>query len=700
MVRRYETEFGGKKLHVEIGKMARQAHGSCTLTYGDTVVLVTACRVNSPTVGIDFMPLTCNYVEMTYAAGKIPGGFFKREGRSTEKEVLTSRLIDRPLRPLFPEGYAHETQVVATVLSLDPECEPDVVAMVGASIALSISDIPFGGPLAAVRVGELDGKLVCNPTIKQQKEGGLDMIVAGSEGSILMVEGGAQYKSEEFLIEALSFAMDSMKGVLELQRRIVADMAPVKLPLQSVEHDGPLEHRVTEFAGSRLKDALRIPVKQDRYSAMSALKKEAVAALAAEFPGRDKEVEAVYGTLKYNYMREMVIREKRRVDGRGPKDIRNITCEVGVLPRTHGSALFTRGETQAMVVTTLGTSDDEQKIDALAGWEYKKFMLHYNFPPYSVGEVKFLRGPGRREIGHGALAERAISRGIPKDGTFPYTIRVVSDIFESNGSSSMASVCGASLSLMDAGVPFTSPVAGIAMGLIKEGSDTVVLSDILGDEDHLGDMDFKVAGSADGVTALQMDIKVPGVTPAILKEALYQAKEGRLHILGKMREAIEAPRGELSTYAPRIITIYVRPEKIKDVIGPGGKNIKGIVLATGVKIDIDDTGKVNIASMDDAAAQKAVDMVRGLTAEAEIGRIYLGKVKKIVEFGAFVEILPGVEGLLHISQISAERVKNVTDVLKDGDEFLVKVLEVDKGKIRLSKKEAIGLTLEDNNDPK
>ncbi|MBI5561592.1 MAG: polyribonucleotide nucleotidyltransferase, partial [Deltaproteobacteria bacterium] len=576
MVRRYETEYGGRTLYVEMGKMAKQAHGSVTLRYGDTVVLVTACRADSPSPGVDFMPLTCNYVEMTYAAGKIPGGFFKREGRASEKEVLTSRLIDRPIRPLFPEGYRHETQVIATVMSLDPACEPDVVAMVGASIALTISDIPFNGPMAAVRMGEADGKIICNPTTKQQKEGGLDMVVAGCEGSIIMVEGGAQYKSEEFLLEALSVALDNIKAIVDLQRRIAADFAPVKLPLAPVEHDSALMERVRAFAGARLKDALKIPVKQDRYSTLSSLKKETVASLAPDFAGREKEIEAAYGDLKYDFMREMVIKDGKRVDGRGPKDIRAITCEVGLLPRTHGSALFTRGETQAMVVTTLGTSEDEQKIDALAGWEYKNFMLHYNFPPFSVGEVKFLRGPGRREIGHGALAERAVTRTLPKDGGFPYTIRVVSDVLESNGSSSMATVCGASLSLMDAGVPVKNHVAGIAMGLIKEGDKTVVLSDILGDEDHLGDMDFKVAGSEGGVTALQMDIKIQGVTPEILKEALHQAKDGRLHILGKMRSAIEAPRADLSAYAPRITTIYVKQEKIKDVIGPGGKNIKGI----------------------------------------------------------------------------------------------------------------------------
>ncbi len=694
MVRVYETDFAGRTLRIETGKMAKQAHGSCTLKYGDTVVLVTVCRADSPNEGVDFMPLTVNYMEMTYAAGKIPGGFFKREGRPSEKEVLGSRLIDRPLRPLFPEGYYNETQVIATVLSVDQENDPEMVATIGASIALGISDIPFNGPIAAVRIGVMEGKLVCNPSLKQQKESDLDLVVAGSEGSIIMVEGGSRFVTEEFLLDALAFAQDSMKGVIELQKRIISEAGSPKMRSEAPHIDGVLEKKVMDFAGERLKAALRMPVKQERYSAIKGVKEDLFNALLPELKEREDEIDHIFGDLKYRMMRDMVVREKKRVDGRGPRDIRNITCEVGLLPRTHGSALFTRGETQAMVVTTLGTSEDEQKIDALSGWEYKTFMLHYNFPPFSVGEVKILRGPGRREIGHGALAERAVSKILPSDGVFPYTIRVVSDIFESNGSSSMATVCGASLSLMDAGVPTKDHVAGIAMGLIKEGDQTVVLSDILGDEDHLGDMDFKVAGSADGVTALQMDIKISGVTPAILREALYQAREGRLHILDKMKSAIQAPRPEMSPYAPRITTIYVKQEKIKDVIGPGGKNIKGIILETGVKIDIDDTGKVNIASTDGEAAQRAIDMVRRLTAEAEVGKLYMGKVKKITDFGAFVEIFPGTEGLVHISQLAEERVKSVRDVLKEGDEVLVKVIEVDRdGKVRLSRKDALGQTL-------
>ncbi|WKZ33884.1 MAG: polyribonucleotide nucleotidyltransferase [Thermodesulfobacteriota bacterium] len=690
---KYETTYAGRPLTIETGRMARQAHGSCTVRYGDTVVLVTACRNDAPAAGVDFMPLTVNYTEMTYAAGKIPGGFFKREGRPSEKEVLGSRLIDRPLRPLFPEGYYNETQVIATVLSVDQENEPEIAAMIGASAALGISDIPFGGPIAGIRVGYVNGELVANPSLKQQKESEIDLFVAGSDGSIIMVEAGAKFASEELLVKALAFAQSEMQGVIELQKRMASELGKAKMAVKAAEADPELDARVKELAVERLKAALRIPVKQERYAAAGALKDEIKAALAEAFPGREKEIDSIYGDLKYNLMREMVVNEGRRVDGRGPKDIRAITCDVGLLPRTHGSALFTRGETQAMVATTLGTSEDEQKIDALSGWEYKTFMLHYNFPPFSVGEVKFLRGPGRREIGHGALAERAVNKILPQEG-FPYTIRVVSDILESNGSSSMATVCGASLSLMDAGVPTLGHVAGIAMGLIKEGGKVVILSDILGDEDHLGDMDFKVAGTAEGVTALQMDIKISGVTAELLKDALEQAREGRLHILGKMREAIETPRAELSAYAPRITTIYVKQERIKDVIGPGGKNIKGIILETGVKIDIDDTGKVNIASVDGAAAERAIAMVKGLTQDAEIGKVYMGKVKKVMDFGAFVEIFPGTEGLVHISQLAHERVKNVRDVVKEGDEVLVKVIDIDRdGKIRLSRKEALGETL-------
>ncbi|MEK7312972.1 MAG: polyribonucleotide nucleotidyltransferase, partial [Deltaproteobacteria bacterium] len=586
MAKVYELDYGGRPLRIELGRMARQAHGSCVVRYGDTVVLVTACRASSPSTNVDFLPLTVNYAEMTYAAGKIPGGFFKREGRPSEKEVLCSRLIDRPLRPLFKEGYATETQVIATVMSLDPANDPEIIAIIGASVALGISDIPFLGPIAAVRVGKINGKLVLNPSLAEVKESEIDLIVAAAENGIIMVEGGARFISEDDAVEALTFAEESVKGVLALQEKIYSECGVPKMIVEKHGIDAALEARIKDLSSVKLKAALSIPAKAERYDKMAQVKDELIKALLPEYPEKEKTIKVVFSDLKYDIMRRMVLDEKRRVDGRSLKDIREITCEVGLLPRTHGSALFTRGETQSMVVTTLGTSEDEQKIDALAGWDYKKFMLHYNFPPFSTGEVKFLRGPGRREIGHGALAERAVKRVMPDSVKFPYTVRVVSDVLESNGSSSMASICGASLSLMDAGVPTQGHVAGIAMGLIKEADKHAVLSDILGDEDHLGDMDFKVAGTRQGITALQMDIKIGGVTSAIMKEALYQARDGRLHILGKMEEAITTARGELSKYAPRIITITIRLERIKDLIGPGGKNIKNIVLQTGVKIDI------------------------------------------------------------------------------------------------------------------
>jgi len=695
MIKNYEVDFGGRKLKIETGKMARQTGGSVTMRYGDTVVLITACRAPQPKEGLDFLPLTVNYVEMRYAAGKIPGGFFKREGRPGEKEVLCSRLIDRPLRPLFAEGYAHETQVIATVMSADTEHDPEIVALVGASMALRISDIPFIKPIAAVRVGRIDGEFICNPSLEQQKESDIDLLVAGATDGILMVEGGADFLSEDTMIDALGFAQTSMEPVLAIQEQMRADSGKTAMEIVLPEVDEALEARVKELTEAKLGDALKIATKMERYARLDEIKAELKAELAEEFEGRASDISGAFGRLKYTTMREAILSTGVRVDGRDSRQVRDITCEVGLLPRTHGSALFTRGETQAIVVTTLGTKDDEQKIDALAGWDYKKFMLHYNFPPFSVGEVRFMRSPGRREIGHGALAERAVVKSMPaEEDEFPYTVRVVSDILESNGSSSMASICGASLSLMDAGVPVKCHVAGIAMGLIKEGERYSVLSDILGDEDHLGDMDFKVAGSAEGISALQMDIKISGVSAELMREALYQAKEGRIHILGKMAEAITAPRAEMSEYAPRIVTIYVKTEKIKDVIGPGGKNIKGIVQETGVKIDIDDTGKVNIASCDDEAAQKAVKMVQALTQEAEVGKLYMGKVRKIMDFGAFVEIFPGTDGLVHISQLAEKRVENVTDILKEGDEVMVKCLEIDRaGKIRLSRKDALDETM-------
>ncbi len=687
----YSVDFGGRALTIETKKVARQADGSCMVRYGDTVVLVTACRAREASEGLDFMPLTVNYQEMTYAAGKIPGGFFKREGRPSEKEVLCSRLIDRPLRPLFPKGYSNETQVIATVMSIDPENDPEVAALVGASAALTISDIPFDGPIAVVRVGRIEGEFVCNPSHAQRKESDIDLLVAGTKDAIIMVEGGAQFATEDDLLAAMDFAHDSMQGVIEFQTEMAREIGNEKIALAPIVENSELIGDVSNFASEKIKEAMKIVTKLERYARLKEVSRELLDELSEKYDGDEKEIKKAFANLKYTILRESVLDTGVRVDGRGLSDVRQINSEVGLLPRTHGSALFTRGETQAMVIATLGTSDDTQRIDALLGWEYKRFMLHYNFPPFSVGEVKFLRSPGRREIGHGALAERAIVKVFPTEEEFPYTVRIVSEILESNGSSSMASICGASLALMDAGVPIKSPVAGIAMGLIQEGDRVAVLSDILGDEDHLGDMDFKVAGNKDGITAFQMDTKIGGVPSSVLKDAMYQAREGRLHILERMDEAIDTPRADISTYAPRIISIYVKQEKIKDVIGPGGKNIRGIVEKTGVKIDIDDSGKVSIASADEDAAKAAIELVRGLTQEPEIGKIYVGKVKKILDFGAFVEILPNTDGLVHISQLAHERVKEVRDIVKEGDEVLVKVIEIDRaGKIRLSRKEALG----------
>ena len=683
----FETSWGGRPLIIETGKMAKQANGSVLVRYGETAVLVTATASKNPLVGADFLPLTVNYQEMRYAAGKFPGGFFKREARPTEKDILTSRLIDRPLRPLFPKGYSNETQVIATVLSADKENDPDIAALVGASAALEISDIPFNGPIAGVRVGRVDGEFICNPTPQQLSESEIDLIVAANKDSIVMVEGGAKVVSEDIILDALIFAHDSMKDVFKLQESMKEELGKEKRSFTPPEEDQDLTSKVLELSEDKIKSYIQIPSKLERYAKLDELSEEVLEAVTPLFEEREKEIKETFGKIKKNILREYVLTERNRIDGRGLKDIRPISSEVGILPRTHGSSLFTRGETQALVITTLGTSEDEQKVDTLLEEHYKSFMLHYNFPPFCVGEVRFLRGPGRREIGHGALAERALLSVLPDADEFPYTVRLVSEVLESNGSSSMASVCGGSLALMDAGVPIKSPVAGIAMGLIKEGDQVAILTDILGDEDHLGDMDFKVTGTNDGITALQMDIKADGLTKEILRDALYQAREARLDILQKMTEAITVPRTELSSYAPRILTITVKQEKIKDVIGPGGKNIKFITSETGVKIDIEDSGKVNIASADEEAINKAIAIIRELTQEAEIGKIYSGTVRRIVDFGAFVEIFPGTDGLVHISQLSEERVRSVSDVLKEGDEIQVKVLDIDKqGRIRLSKK--------------
>jgi polyribonucleotide nucleotidyltransferase len=599
-------------------------------------------------------------------------------------------LIDRSIRPLFSDGLRCETQVIATVLSADRENDPDVVAMLGTSIALHVSDIPFNGPLAGVRVGRIEGKWVINPTQTQLMESDTDIFLSGSRDAIVMVEGGAQMVPEAEILEALFAGHEAIQPLLQIQEEFRREVGKAKRHVPLAEIDGAVKRRVEELALAKLKHALEVPEKLERYKRIAEVKGEVVPQALAEFPDKQKDIKNAFEDLKKNVFRGLVIHQERRIDGRGLKDIRPISCEVEVLPRTHGSALFTRGETQALVVTTLGTASDEQRVDALIGEHFKKFMLHYNFPPFSVGEVKFLRGPGRREIGHGNLAERALVPVLPLEESFPYTIRIVSEILESNGSTSMASVCGGSLSLMDAGVPVVAPVAGIAMGLIKEGEHVRILSDILGDEDHLGDMDFKVAGTSDGVTSLQMDIKISGVNRDIMSQALHQAKEGRLHILGIMNGTLSAARTDVSGHAPRITTIKVKPDKIREIIGPGGKVIRGIIEATGVKMDVEDDGTVTIASSDAAASQKAIEMVQRIAAEAEIGKIYKGTVRKIVEFGAFVEILPGTDGLVHISQLAPQRVNKVTDVLKEGDEVLVKVLEIDRqGKIRLSRKEAL-----------
>ena len=690
MVKKVALEFHGRPLSIEVGRLAKQADGAALISYGETVVLVTAVAAKDLKLDTDFFPLTVDYQEKTFAAGKIPGGFFKREGRPSEKEILTCRLIDRSIRPLFSEGLRCETQVIATVLSADRENDPDVVAMLGTSVALHVSDIPFNGPLAGVRIGRTGGQWVINPTQSQLDESDMDIFLSGSKDAIVMVEGGAQVVPEGEILEALFAGHEAIQPLLQIQEEIRREIGKPKrvVPLAQLDHN--IVRRVEELAQARLKQALEIPEKLERYKRIAEVKGEVVPQALAEFPDKQKDIKGAFEELKRNVFRGLVIHQERRIDGRGLKDIRPITCEVEVLPRTHGSALFTRGETQALVVTTLGTTSDEQRVDALIGEHFKKFMLHYNFPPFSVGEVKFLRGPGRREIGHGNLAERALVPVLPPEENFPYTVRIVSEVLESNGSTSMATVCGGSLSLMDAGVPVAAPVAGIAMGLIKEGEHVRVLSDILGDEDHLGDMDFKVAGTADGVTSLQMDIKISGVNREIMGQALHQAKEGRMHILGIMNSTLAEARTNVSGHAPRIITLKVKPDKIREIIGPGGKVIRGIIEATGVKMDVEDDGTVRIASVDEEASKKAVEMVQRIAAEAEVGKIYKGTVRKIVEFGAFVEILPGTDGLVHISQLAPERVRKVSDVLKEGDEVMVKVLEIDRqGKIRLSRKEAL-----------
>jgi polyribonucleotide nucleotidyltransferase len=679
---------GGKQLSFETGKLAKQAHGSAVVRMGDNVVLATAVANADPREGIDFFPLTVDYREYTYAGGRFPGGFIKREGRMSEREVLTSRQIDRPVRPLFPETFRCETQVIAFVLSADSSNDPDVMGINGASCALALSDIPFLGPVGAVRVGQLNGQFVINPTYDEMRESTLNIMVVGTADGIVMIESGAKEVSEEVVVDAIEFGHSEIKKICAAITDLQSRAGKKKREVTSPEFDQAYYDKLKAKVGAELSDALdtKKHPKSESYNLVKEIKKK----LQAEIPEEDEDAQAklkhYYETLRERIFREEVIEKKRRPDARAFDEIREIWIEAGVLPRTHGSAIFTRGETQALVTTTLGTSDDMQRLEGFEGEAKKRFVLHYNFPPFSVGEVAFLRGAGRREIGHGALAERALSAVLPTEEAWPYAMRVVSDILESNGSSSMATVCGGSLSLMDAGVPLKAPVAGVAMGLVKEGEQYAILTDIAGAEDHYGDMDFKVAGTRDGITALQMDIKVIGITPQIMREALAQAKRGRLFILGKMEEIISSGREKISDYAPRFYTVQIPVDKIRDLIGPGGKMIRSIVDQTGVKIDVEDSGLVKVASSDQASAQKALQIIGDLTATPEVGKTYLGKVTRLADFGAFVEIIPGTEGLLHISEVAEHRIADVRDELNEGDQVLVKVLAVDGNRIKLSRK--------------
>ncbi|MFN8095868.1 MAG: polyribonucleotide nucleotidyltransferase [Vicinamibacteria bacterium] len=684
-----ELALGRHTLSLETGRMAKQADGAVLVRLGDTVVLATACAQREPRVGFDFLPLTVDYREGNYAGGKIPGGFFKREGRPNEKEVLTSRMIDRPLRPLFPEGYACETQVIGLLLSADMENDSDTLSIIGASTALYISDIPFESPVGAVRVGYWDEQLVVNPANADLKtKSKLNLLVAGTEDAIVMVEAAASEISEEVMSKALVEGHRVIKEIVALQKELRARVGKPKRPHAKKVHDPAIVAEIEGALTAPLLEAVRTKGKLESQQRMKKVKDEYVASIPEDQPEKKAAFASVYDSLREKLLKREIFENGHRLDGRRFDEVRHITSEVGVLPRTHGSALFTRGETQALVTATLGTSEDSQIIDTVQEQEYRKrFMLHYNFPPFSVGEVKFLRGPGRREIGHGALAEKALREMLPPEESFPYTIRIVSDILESNGSSSMATVCGGTLALMDAGVPIKSPVAGVAMGLVMDGDRVQVLTDIAGEEDHYGDMDFKVAGTRDGITALQMDIKVGGLKPELMAQALEQAKAGRLHILDRMLEALAQPRTDISPFAPRILTIRVPVDKIRDIIGPGGKMIRSIVERTGCKIDVEDDGRVSIASVDESAARKAIAIIEELTATPELNKTYLGKVVRVVEFGAFVEILPGTDGLLHVSEMAHHRVQNVRDEVKEGDQVLVKVVSIDpSGKIRLSRK--------------
>jgi polyribonucleotide nucleotidyltransferase len=679
---------GGKQLTFETGRLAKQAHGSTVVRMGDNVVLATAVANAEPREGIDFFPLTVDYREYTYAGGRIPGGFIKREGRPSEREILTSRQIDRPIRPLFPEGFRSETQVIAFVLSADTENDPDVIAINAASAALSLSDIPFQGPIGAVRVGLLEGRFIINPTYSEIRDGLLSIMVVGTAEGIVMIEAGAGQVQEQTVVDAIEFAHAEIKKICAAISQMAAKEGKPKRQVEAPEFDQKYYKELTSKLGARLTDALNTEKHQkaESYSLVKAIKKEFQEQIPEDDEDARKKFAHYFETLRERIFREQVIEQRRRPDGRAFDQIRPISIEVGVLPRTHGSAIFTRGETQALVTTTLGTSEDMQRLEVFEGEAKKRFMLHYNFPPFSVGEVAFLRGAGRREIGHGALAERSISAVLPSETDWPYAMRVVSDILESNGSSSMATVCGASLSLMDAGVPLKSPVAGVAMGLVKEGEKYAILTDIAGAEDHYGDMDFKVAGTSEGITALQMDIKVAGITAQIMREALEQARRGRLFILDKMNEVLPEARSKVSSYAPRFYTLQIPTDKIRDLIGPGGKMIRSIIEQTGVKIDVEDSGRVNVSSNDETSAAKALQIIGDLTATAEVGKTYLGKVSRLADFGAFVEILPGTDGLLHISEVAEHRIKDVRDELKEGDQVLVKVLSIEGNRIRLSRK--------------
>ena len=692
---RREIQVGSRSITLETGKLAKQADGAVLVRSGDTVVLVTACRAPSAREGIDFLPLTVDYREYTYASGRIPGGFFKREGKPTEKEVLTSRLIDRPIRPLFAPGWRYETQVIALLLSADTDNDSDVLAITGASAALAVSSIPFQKTIAGVRVGLVGGQFVINPTFAQRKESTLDLVVAGTKDGIVMVEAGAKEVSESEAVAALEAAHAAIKQIVAGIEELARGAGKKKLVVQKKEIGHDFYREVEEKVYVPLSEAMRIRGKLENYDRVDQLLDEFVASIPEGEVQRRLEAKEIFHELKEKVLRDEVLERGHRLDGRRFDEIRPIWSEAGVLPRTHGSVVFTRGETQALVTCTLGTADDEQKVEHVSGEFYKRFMLHYNFPPFSVGEVAFLRGPGRREVGHGALAERALVAVIPGEDKFAYTVRIVSDILESNGSSSMASVCGGSMAMMDAGVPLKAPVAGIAMGLImdEKSGRYAVLSDIAGAEDHYGDMDFKVAGTSSGITALQMDIKIAGVTAEIMSKALEQARQGRMHILGEMAKAISEPRKAMSAFAPRIVTIRIPVDKIRDVIGPGGKTIRSIIERTGVKIDVEDDGKVNVASSDGDSAQKAIGIIQELTATPELNKTYMGKVQRITDFGAFVEIMPGTDGLLHVSEIATHRVKDVRDELKEGQQILVKVINIDPtGKIRLSRKEAMGET--------